>query len=361
VAETEPSLQIERMYLTSNADNSIVTALRTDLRTLASRVGAERTAPTGQSGRKILELELQTCLRRLSELLRRRRWEASDARLVLSDDDLPATSALAWAASSGEAVETDEGDPRSSLLQHPLVTAEHLAGAAEEIEERRLDRDLNVGNAPAGARAHVYWRRDPSRMDVDKSIRLSATMFLGDTSSSRPATVVIYVGSVIAISYLLSCIMFGSFRPLGADAKLNAAADADAIVAVLLLVPGFLYTRLNLPARRSIAGHLRALPRLVTHVGIFCAALLAATIAASKDAELIQAALAACMVVPALATAVMLATPPAVRPDRPTTDPWLPDWAKERRSAGRYQRLRAYFHRPDAVLRKSGADDDDPE
>ncbi|HCT76771.1 MAG TPA: hypothetical protein DGG94_02145 [Micromonosporaceae bacterium] len=358
VAETEPGIEIERMYLASDADRTIVTSLKADLVVLADRVADERRAPTGHCGQKILELELQTGLRRLSELIRRRRWEASHAEFEIADRELlPATSDLAWATSSGEAV-PENGVPRSSLAKHPLVTPESLAQAANEIEETQLFRDLNVENDPARARAHVYWRRDPSRIEVDNSISISTSMFLTDTSGSSPGSIRAYVVSVIAISYLLGCLMFGSLFPFTADGPIQSSLEPDAIIAVLLLVPGFLYTRLNLPARQSIAGQLRKLPRQVAHVSIFSSALLAATIAASNNPIYIRLALAVGVVAPLAALYLMTRLSSKARTELIVDDETLPAWVRSSSAAdwrAMPQRRMGRTAIPDAVFRTSGA------
>jgi hypothetical protein len=72
------------------------------------------------------------------------------------------------------------------------------------------------------------------------------------------------------------------------------------VIAVLLLVPGFLYTRLTLPDPHSVAGHLRALPRLVANGCIAIVALVAAVVAAGLPGPLVQLAFAAMILGPVL-------------------------------------------------------------
>src|SRR6266511_757588 len=100
------------MYLSTNADGGIDRELASDLRVLSPTIQAAKTVPNRESTEKILELELQSCLTRLSELLRRRRWEASQALRTLTEDQLPATNALAWAVSSGVVTKTRQIRPK---------------------------------------------------------------------------------------------------------------------------------------------------------------------------------------------------------------------------------------------------------
>lgn len=367
VADTEPGVQIQKMYLSTNADGGIVRELASDLRVLSPTIQAAKTVPNRESTEKILELELQSCLTRLSELLRRRRWEASQALRTLTEDQLPATNALAWAVSSGEVTKTRQQTVTDALLHHPSITSANLEHAADEIEDRQLFLDLNLENDPASDRAHVYWRRDPSRLVVGQTIQISAAMFLRDTSSSRASSVVTYVLSVVAISYLLGCLLFASFFPFAAHQTLSSGLNADAVIAVLLLVPGFLYARLDLPVRHSIVGQLRILPRFVAHVSIACTAFLAAAIAASSNALIVHIALAACVVVPTVAMLVLVAMSRAVHADLFKVSPTLPTWAQPmagpttgRSRARRWLKrllersLRKLYVHPDATFRTFG-------
>jgi hypothetical protein len=370
VATTEPGLQIDAMYLSSNGDAGTVSSLASDLRVLSDRTRQERTTPIGDRGQKLLELELQACLRRLSELLRRRRWEASQAGLTMTDAGLPAATAVAWAATSGEATGTGGEAPLNALFHHPLVTPERLAAAADEISPHGLDRDLTVGPDPASDRAHAYWRRDPSRIVVGQTIDVSSSIFIQDASGSRPGSVVTYVVSVVAIAYLVGALLFSSPFPWGTDGYLSTRATIDAVIAVLLLVPGFLYTRLDLPRRNSIIGQLRTLPRLVAHVTIASVAVFASTIAAGASGPTVRAALALCVGLPTVAVVTMVVLSRGARTERaitrtlpPWATPWLGHGAAPDVARGWYRRfrpvrwMRGLSIRPDAVLRTSGAHD----
>jgi len=359
VAQTEETLEIDTMCLTSNADESIVSSLSADLRTVSSELQSERQRPTGRRGERIVELELQSCLRRLSELLRRRRWEASKANIELSEDALQAAKSLEHAAIAGEAVENVDREPYSSLFRHRLVTPERLSQAAAEIAQQQLHLDLSVENDPASPRAHVYWRRDPSRVDRRNSIQIFAEMFIRDNSGARPASVILYVAGVVGISYLLGALLFESYWPFGAGVRLHQPVSSDAIIAVLLLVPGFFYTRLNLPVPQTIAGQLQKVPRMVARVTIGAAAVMAATFAASDDTDMVRYVLAAGIVASLLSVlAMLLLSRPMVRDKLPVTSK-LPIWVQAGAGATTPNQARGRVHswwlrrnktRPDAVF-----------
>ena len=82
VVDAEPGVDIAPMYLSSDVDVRTAVALRADLLVLAQRLENERRAPTGRASSKILELQMQTTLRCLADLVRRRRWEALRCRDV---------------------------------------------------------------------------------------------------------------------------------------------------------------------------------------------------------------------------------------------------------------------------------------
>lgn len=84
VVDAEPGVDIARMYLSTDADQHVAAALRADLLVLAQRLENERRSPTGRSSSEILELQMQTPLRTLADLVRRRRWEAAQAGVPVS-------------------------------------------------------------------------------------------------------------------------------------------------------------------------------------------------------------------------------------------------------------------------------------
>jgi hypothetical protein len=163
---------------------------------------------------------------------------------------------------------------------------------------------------------------------LKNSIKISANMFIRDTSGSRPGSVVLYALTIVAVSYLVGCLRFWSYWPFTGHGAMQGATNAEAVITVLLLVPGFLYTRLNLPERGSIAGQLRRLPRLLARVTIGSAAALAAAFAATDNLVVIRLALAVCIAGPLAAMlAIGLASRAVVRDLLPVTAK-LPGWAQ---------------------------------
>ncbi|HEX6357593.1 hypothetical protein [Actinophytocola sp.] len=281
VVDVEDELKIERMYLTTDADRASADRIVEDLETLAELSGKEagtRDRPTT----KLLELETQTTLRHLSELVRRRRWDADQAGFVFDSSRLRAVTDLCWAAVSGEATESAGGQADNSILNHPFVAPEKLGAAAEEVRDARLSDDLSLGNDPTTRRAHVYWRRRDTRDNGGAQITVRAGLILRDTTAAGPGSVFWYALSVAAIAHSVMWFLTKHLWPYSAEGARNLVeiSDRDAIIAVLLLVPGLLYTRLTLPDRQSITGHLRAVPRMAAKACIVVMAFMAAALAA---------------------------------------------------------------------------------
>lgn len=356
VFDVEPGINIEQMYLTTDADRSMVEEISADLLTLAGKIGGARPAGHDGSTRNMLELETQTTLRRLAELVRRRRWDASHAGFSLDDALLPATADLCWAATAGEVLRPEGGSANGSILVHRAVRADRLAQAAEEIKHLNLAEDLSLENDPTPSRAHVYWRRQNTRNTADDHLDLRAGLILRDTTAAGPRSVSWYAAAVAAVTHCVASFMTKRWWPYdlaGANALWDIQ-DRGAIIAVLLLVPGFLYTRLALPDRHSITGYLRAVPRLAALVCIISMAILAACIAAGVAGTGLMIALFMAFALSTVSAVVIILpewlalAKKCLRRQR-TTDERLrmigaPDWVRH----GRTKRRRAA--RPDVIF-----------
>jgi hypothetical protein len=122
-----------------------------------------------------------------------------------------------------------------------------------------------------------------------------------------------YALAVAAITYIVASLQDAFPFPFGiATRPLSGHGSPDAMVTVLLLIPGFLYSRLSLPARRSIAGYMQVLPRAVSHGCIFLVAALAAAVAANSTNVVLCVAFGMAIVLPVVAT-LILRDPPSSR------------------------------------------------
>ena len=138
-------------------------------------------------------------------------------------------------------------------------------------------------------------------------VEIRAGMLLRDITAAGPLRVRQYAVLVAVFGFLFAAFLADSPLPFGAGsrARLDEIDDAGAVISVLLLVPGFLYTRLGLADRWSISGRLRALPRAVANVCIAVTAVVAGAVASGLSGGWVQLAFATMVVVP-LAAALLL-------------------------------------------------------
>lgn len=309
VVDAEPGVDIARMYLSTDTDARTAAALRADLLVLAQRLENERRAPTGRAAFKILELQMQTTLRSLADLVRRRRWEAAQAGIAVPQGRMVVSSELGHVAVSGEGTAGPDGAVDSSVLRHPALQPEQLAAAADELFAEELYSSVALENDPSPSRAHASWHgSSTSTATAGAPVEIRAGMLLRDTTAAGPRRVCEYAVLVAIVGFLFAAFLAGDPWPFGADsrARLGAIGDPDAVVGVLLLVPGFLYTRLGLADKRSISGRLRALPRAVANLCIAVIAIVAATVASGLSGGWVQVVFATMVVLPLAAASLLL-------------------------------------------------------
>jgi len=309
VVDAEPGVDIARMYLSTDTDARTAAALRADLLVLAQRLEGERRAPTGRAAFKILELQMQTTLRSLADLVRRRRWEAAQAGIAVPPGRMAVSSELGHVVVSGEGTAGPDGAVDSSVLRHPALRPERLAAAADELFAEELYSSVALENDPSPSRAHASWHGcSTPTSTAGAPVEIRAGMLLRDTTAAGPRRVCEYAVLVAVVGFLFAAFLAGDPWPFGADsrARLGAIGDPDAVIGVLLLVPGFLYTRLGLADKRSISGRLRALPRAVANLCIAVIAVVAATVASGLSGGWVQLVFATMVVLPLAAASLLL-------------------------------------------------------
>jgi len=309
VVDAEPGVDVAPMYLSTDTDVRTAAALRADLLVLAQRLENERRAPAGRASSKIVELQMQTTLRTLADLVRRRRWEAAQAGITVPAHRMVVCSELSHVAVSGEGTANSDGAVDSSVLRHPALQPELLRAAAEELFAEEIYADVALETDPSPSRAHASWRGCAAPVaTAGAPVQMRAGMILRDTTAAGPRRVCQYAVLVAVVGFLFAAFLAGDPWPFGADSRvrLGAIKDADAVIGVLLLVPGFLYTRLGLADRHSISGRLRALPRAVANVCIAVIAVVAAAVASGLSGGWVQFAFATMVVLPLAAATLLL-------------------------------------------------------
>jgi hypothetical protein len=304
VVETEAGVDIERMYLSTDADQVLVDELSTDLRTLAGRLRTAQKTPDEQASVRLLELAADTTLRQVAELLRRKRWDADQAEFTLDETGLSGAALLGQAAVNGEVVHERNG---RSITSHTTITDDSLRTAATQLVQRETGLDLALESDPVSSRAHAYWRRHAGRLpDGAPQTTVKAGLVLRDTTAAGPISVFWYAVGIGAIAYLMAFLLTGSPFPYSGSAAADFARidNRGSVISVLLLIPGFLYTKLALPDKHSISGYLRALPRLVAQMCVASMAVVAAAIAAGSPGPIVELLFAIAVVLPLLSSLV---------------------------------------------------------
>jgi hypothetical protein len=307
IFESAPGVDISRIFLSTDADAKAVESLESDLTFLAQRLKSHEQTPMDESARKLLELETQTALRRVGELVRRRRWEASHAGISIASQSLPASLALTQASVAGEAKIGADDKMNNSILNHPNVSPANLSAAAIELKSNELFYDLSLEGDPLTNRRHAYWRRAPERSVNSGQIKILAGAILQDATGAGPRDALFYASVLVGTTYLIACLLARSLWPYtrAAQSAFHTIHNPEAVIAVLLLVPGFLYSRLTLPDSHSVSGHLRAVPRFVARVCIFAMIITAAAIATTDNGAVIRAALIAGTLLPVISTVLL--------------------------------------------------------
>ena len=307
IFDCESDVDINRIYLSTDADAKTVASLESDLTQIAYRLEAQRQTPAGESARKVLELEAQTASRKLGEIVRKRSWEAGHTGIVFPERYLPASLDLTQAAVAGEATLDPDDKPNNSVLNHPSMSPENLRAAAAELVDLEMSDDLSLESDPVTNRARVYWRRTAEHSVNAGQIHIRAVAILREARGAGPRDALLYALALAGTAYLMACFLSRSIWPYG-RAILDSAHsihNPEAVIGVLLVLPGFLYTRLALPDPHSISGHLRAVPRIVVRVCISSMVVVAAAVAAASDAHVIRIVFIFGTLLPLLSTVLL--------------------------------------------------------
>jgi hypothetical protein len=163
-----------------------------------------------------------------------------------------------------------------------------------------VGRDVTTDNDPREHGAHAHWRRPSVELSPQSTepVRAFAYMALADEAPALIesitrmvaglALMVVGIGTLLSggIAWLYSAEVATGFAP----------QQADAVVAVLLLVPGLLLARLDLPSTRSVLGQLHKFQRTLAAASVVVTTALAIVVGTvrsdSEMTRLFQLALA---------------------------------------------------------------------
>jgi hypothetical protein len=311
--EVPPEIQVRRFFMTSDVDSPALRSLVDDMRTVSESY--ERLAGTP----KLLELELQGIASRLAEFGRRRYRDLETFRAYIEQRyaafsgreprfpawpevptpeeslraDRPVVTRL---AQFSHLYETDH----YRKLADGMITRETLDGLAAELADAQVDKDIHVDNDPRENAGHAYWQRRPFGGDPQPVEPVASTVYaalvddppsLGSNVAKLLLAVLLLVvsfGLVLEPTLFSGVPVLGTlndhFRPSPAEGD-SPISSADAVVTMLLLVPGLLLSRLDIPSNKTVLGQLRLFPRYVAYTSVIIAGMLALLVASGrKDA-----------------------------------------------------------------------------
>jgi hypothetical protein len=298
----DPEVTIRRGLLSTDDDAP-------DIEEACSAFDALADAPElWQDHEKIVEHELQTSLLRLGGVLERR---LSDLDRSPSERGRPALRRFLrqrWDDDAGRGEpwrSPDDTFRRLGLavrrqqvgkLQH-LARADGFTRQADLVRLGRETRDLDLGwscrfdDDPRADHAHVGWT---SRMDNPRqgtaTIHARMRLVLADETPSLAETVRFMVLGLVGVVYLLGLFDSGHWywpwpwapEPAG-DPRFDGFGQADAVMAILLLAPGLILSRLALPHPDTVLGQLRLFPRRIAYVAVVLTAMLGVVIAVGES------------------------------------------------------------------------------
>lgn len=319
--EVPQEIEIRRMILTNDADRIDVEQLCGDLLGVADSLDKKGIQPS-----KVHELELQSISSRLADLGDQRIIELQLFENYIRDryerlqgpgpwlrgaprerrhPGQPASvdpfADLALNDSLLEALahfRTDYHEGRLVNLANS-VGPQHVRSLAERLRREELNLSTTIDNDPRENGGHAQWRRRRQLLATRSEptrIRLVATM--ADDSPSLSASVARLLFGLTALVLSLFVLLAGSANaPFGladilpqiapapsSDATLLSSADA--IVTILLLVPGVLIARLDFPSHRTVLGRLRLLPRYQAYAGVIVTCALGLAVGTRPLAEI---------------------------------------------------------------------------
>lgn len=312
--EVSEEIHVRRFLLSSNVDEPFLTRVVEDLRAIATDLpalsrGDER--PDGATTSppvKLAELELQGVASRMAELGRRRSEdlrgyeayidEASQrfgrhrleplglaphspeealAMVCAGDCSLSAMAAFGTHYAAGD-----------YLHLATVLPPTALSAIADGMTEEQLGRDVTTDNDPREHGAHAHWRQPSVDLTPGSSEPVEAVAYLA-LADEVPALIESITRMVAALVLVVVGIGTGlsagtSWLWPGGGGLVHPPKQADAIVAVLLLVPGILLSRLDLPSTNTVLGQLRRFQRVLATSSVVVTTLLAMVVATVGDA-----------------------------------------------------------------------------
>lgn len=276
--EVRQEISVRRFLLSSDVDDEFVEVLAQDLEAVAARAAGL------SAHHKLLELEMQGIASRLAELGRRRLIDLAGYEAYLSRLPAPArrrTGPAPRRLTSDEVIAAlSAGDCSLDVLaafcaHYAADGLRHLArtglagpalvNIAAGLRAAQVGRDVTTDNDPREHGAHAHWRRPSVDLSPQSTepVRAYAYMALADEAPALIESITRMVSGLALVVLGIGTLLSGGVQWLYSTTVVEGFApdQADAVVAVLLLVPGLLLARLDLPSTKSVLGQLHKFQR----------------------------------------------------------------------------------------------------
>ena len=283
--EVRQEISVRRFLMSSDVDEEFVEVLAQDLESVARRAGRLG------AHHKLLELEMQGIASRLAELGRRRlvdlaSYEAYLARLPIpvgpgsappvrrlaSDEVLAALSAGDCSLEVLAAFCAYYAADGMQHLARSGLAGPALLNVAAGLRAAQVGRDVTTDNDPREHGAHAHWRRPPVELSPQSTepVRVFAFMALADEAPALIESITRMVAGLALVVLGIGTLLSGGIAWLYSPAVSQdfVPEQADAVVAVLLLVPGLLLARLDLPGTKSVLGQLHQFQRTLAAASV---------------------------------------------------------------------------------------------
>lgn len=311
-AEVPSEIQVRRFFLTTDVDSPALRSLVADMRAVADSYDHLRTVAP-----KLLELELQGIASRLAEFGRRRQRDLAEFRAYVEERYATFAARPPRFPARPDTVTPKSGtgltlpEPIVARLERfanlyeadwfrkladGLMTRDVLLRLADELEETEVDLDVHTDNDPRENAGHAQWQQRPFGGDPRSTEPVTSTVYMAlvDDPPSLASNVaklllavlllVVGFGAVLEPGFFTGVPVLGTlgswFGPRVDDG--GPFSSADAIVTMLLLVPGLLLSRLDIPSNKTVLGQLRTFPRYVAYTSVIIAGTLALLVASGR-------------------------------------------------------------------------------
>lgn len=320
--QVDDQLKVRRLVASSDFDQPHVERLVSDMEGLAVRYDSLEKAAS-----EILENELQSIAERLASLCERRCAEEQVYARYLAARGAPrrvrrkGRRAERLAEESADASLEELIDGFTSFRRRSLdhlalfaqglrqgrfttlargsgdtgINPDRLRRLAKKVTDLRLGWDLVVDNNPRENSGHVYWHRthgqgherslEPVQVGVQAILVDDPPSLSGSVSRMATAVLATVVATLVLLFDGWSWLDDLTWRIWANDEDGVSVHQADAVVTVLLLVPGLMLTRLHIPSTNTVLGQIRSQTRVLAYAAFAAPAALATYVAAAQSVD----------------------------------------------------------------------------